>query len=95
MTSVLDFIKIYQFVQKLLGGTRRQTDRQTGDLISLTFLFRESSLKMCLREVGTFRIQNLQRTPVGNLCILERITRFKSCILLPEMALISEMTSAY
>jgi hypothetical protein len=35
-------------VQKLLGGTHRQkngrTDRQTGDLISLTFLFKESRL---------------------------------------------------
>jgi hypothetical protein len=39
MTSLLNFIKIYQFVNKLLGGTHKQTDRQTGDLISLTFLF--------------------------------------------------------
>jgi hypothetical protein len=31
--------------QKLLGGTHRQTDRQTGDLISFTFLFKESRLK--------------------------------------------------
>jgi hypothetical protein len=38
MTSLLNFIKISQLVQKLLGGTHRQTDRQTGDLISLTFL---------------------------------------------------------
>jgi hypothetical protein len=27
MTSLLNYIKIYQFVQKLLGGTHRQTDR--------------------------------------------------------------------
>jgi hypothetical protein len=44
MTSLQNFIKIYQLVQKLLGGTHRQTDRQTGDLISLTFLFKESRL---------------------------------------------------
>jgi hypothetical protein len=29
MTSLLNFIKIYQLVQKLLGGPHRQTDRQT------------------------------------------------------------------
>jgi hypothetical protein len=45
MTSPLNFIKIYQLVQKLLGGTHRRTDRQTGDLINLTFLFKESRLK--------------------------------------------------
>jgi hypothetical protein len=44
MTSLLNFIKIYQLVQKLLGG---HIDRQSGDLISLTFLFRENRLKMC------------------------------------------------
>jgi hypothetical protein len=48
MTSLPNFIKIYQLVQKLLGGgdTDGQTDRQDGDLISLTFLFKESRLKM-------------------------------------------------
>jgi hypothetical protein len=35
-------MKIYQAVQKLLVGTYRQTDRQTGDLISL-LSFLESS----------------------------------------------------
>jgi hypothetical protein len=45
MTSLLNFTKIYQLVQKLLGGGHRQTDRQTGDLISLTFLCKESRLK--------------------------------------------------
>jgi hypothetical protein len=29
MTFLLNFIKIYQLVQKLLGDTRRQTDRRT------------------------------------------------------------------
>jgi hypothetical protein len=56
MTSLPNFIKIYQLVQKLLGGTHRQTDRQTdrqtnrqtGDLISLTFLVKESMLKWIL-----------------------------------------------
>jgi hypothetical protein len=51
MTSLLNFIKIYQLVQKLLRGRHtdnmdRQKERQTGDLISLTFLFEESRLKM-------------------------------------------------
>jgi hypothetical protein len=57
MTSLLNFIKIYQLVQKLLGGdaqtdrrTDIQTDRQTGDLKSLTFLFKEIRLKMGLIE---------------------------------------------
>jgi hypothetical protein len=40
MTFLLDFIKIYQLVR---GDT--QTDRQTGDLINLTFLLKESRLK--------------------------------------------------
>jgi hypothetical protein len=45
MTSLLNFIKIYQLVPKLLGeGT--QTD--SSDLINLTFLFEESRLKMAL-----------------------------------------------
>jgi hypothetical protein len=37
-------IKTYYLLQKLSGGTR--TDRQAaGDLLSLTFIFRESRLK--------------------------------------------------
>jgi hypothetical protein len=54
MTSLLNFIKVYQLDQKLLGGTHRQTDRQTdrqtGDLTSLTFLFEESRLKIPLNS---------------------------------------------
>jgi hypothetical protein len=46
MTSVSNFIKIYELVQKLLGG---HTDRRTGDLISLTFLFKGSRLKIILK----------------------------------------------
>jgi hypothetical protein len=48
MTSLMNFIKIYQLVQKVLGmdtQTDGQTDRQTGDLISLTYLFKEIRLK--------------------------------------------------
>jgi hypothetical protein len=49
MTSLLNFIKVYQLVQKLLGGDTQtedgRTDRQTGDLINLTFLFKESRPK--------------------------------------------------
>jgi hypothetical protein len=52
MTSLLNFIKIYQLVQKLLGGTHRQTARQTGDLTSLTFLFKESRLKTTAFEIN-------------------------------------------
>jgi hypothetical protein len=44
ITSLLNVIKIYQLVQKLLGGDTH-THRQTGDLTSLTFLFEESRLK--------------------------------------------------
>jgi hypothetical protein len=48
ITSVPNFMKIYQAVQRLLGGgdmqTDRQTDRQIGDLISL-LSFLESRLK--------------------------------------------------
>jgi hypothetical protein len=44
MTSLLNFIKIYQLVQKFMGS--RHT-RQDGDLISLHVSFRkESRLKM-------------------------------------------------
>jgi hypothetical protein len=43
MTFLLNCIKIYQLVQKLLRGG--YIDRQTGDLISLTFLFMESRIK--------------------------------------------------
>jgi hypothetical protein len=48
MTSLLNFIKIYLLVQKLLreGGT--ETDGQTGYLVSFTFLFKESKL---IREI--------------------------------------------
>jgi hypothetical protein len=42
MTSLPNFIKIYQLVQTLLGGTHRQD----GDLVSLTFLIKENRLKM-------------------------------------------------
>jgi hypothetical protein len=48
MTSLLNFINIYHLVQKLLEEdtqTDGRTDRQTGDLISLTFLFEESRLR--------------------------------------------------
>jgi hypothetical protein len=54
MTSLLNFIKIYQLVQTLLGGggtdrqTGRQIDGQIGDLISLTFLCKESRLKIII-----------------------------------------------
>jgi hypothetical protein len=46
ITSIPNFIKIYQAVQKfLVGDTQRQTDIQTGDLISLLSLL-EGRLKM-------------------------------------------------
>jgi hypothetical protein len=55
MTSLLNFIKIYQLVQKLLRGDT-QTDRQDGDLISLTFLFKESRLIMVLFLVNSLQV---------------------------------------
>jgi hypothetical protein len=47
-----EFHKIYQLVQKLLGGWH--TDRRTGDLISLTFLFEESRLKITVLPMDNF-----------------------------------------
>jgi hypothetical protein len=65
-TSLLYFIKIYQLVQKLLGGkhrqTNRQTDRQIGDLISITFLFKEGRLKWVDIKINQW---NLGKTGVG------------------------------
>jgi hypothetical protein len=49
MTSLLNFIKIYQLVQSYWGEggqTDRHIDRQAGGLISLTFLFKEGRPKM-------------------------------------------------
>jgi hypothetical protein len=46
MTSTPKFIKIYELLEKLLWGL---TDRQNGDLISLTFRFKESRLKIISR----------------------------------------------
>jgi hypothetical protein len=37
MISLLSFIKIYQLVQKLLGGTHRQSDRLVTSQASLSF----------------------------------------------------------
>jgi hypothetical protein len=49
MTSLQNFMKIYQLVQKLGGG---QTHRQNGDLISLRFSFRkENRLKIGYKEI--------------------------------------------
>jgi len=46
MTFLLNFIKIYQLVPKLMGRGR-QAHRQDGDLISLHFSFgKESWLKV-------------------------------------------------
>jgi hypothetical protein len=42
MTSLLNFIKSTNCFKSYYGG---HTDRQTGDLISLTFLFKESRVK--------------------------------------------------
>jgi hypothetical protein len=72
MTSLLNFMKIYQLVQMLLGGyTDRRTDRQTGDLISLTFLFKESRLKSdkYFKHVEKFKYLGMMRyhTPLKKL----------------------------
>jgi hypothetical protein len=52
MTFLLNFIKNIPIGSKVIRGdtqvdrrTDGHTDRQTGDLISLTFLFKESRLK--------------------------------------------------
>jgi hypothetical protein len=49
MTSLLNFIKICQLVQKLIGGT----DRQDDDVISLHFSFRRESRAKKLHKVIT------------------------------------------
>jgi hypothetical protein len=75
MTSLLNYITIYQLVQKLLGWdtqtdrrTDRQTYRQTGDLTSLTFLFKESRLTKIF--LGIRRAWTLESSPcqIGNYC---------------------------
>jgi hypothetical protein len=59
MTFLLNFKKIYQLVQKLLGGyTDRQTD--SGDLISLTFLFKENRLKTRTKRETQAKVTLLQ-----------------------------------
>jgi hypothetical protein len=45
MKSMLNFMKILHLVQKLLVMDM-QADRQHGDVISLTFLFKERRLKI-------------------------------------------------
>jgi hypothetical protein len=48
MMPVLNLVKIYQVVQKLVGTQGHaggQAGRQTGDLIGLTFIFKQSMLK--------------------------------------------------
>jgi hypothetical protein len=72
MTSLLNFIKIYLLVQKLLRGHRR-TDRQAGDLISLTFLFKESRLKMNKNSVSTCMVDMLTIT-----CTIQFETEYQS-----------------
>jgi hypothetical protein len=70
MTSLLNFIKIYQLVQKLLEGDR-QTDRQTGDLISLTFLFEENRLKTSAIETSALknpRANHIIKSPAVGPC---------------------------
>jgi hypothetical protein len=67
MTSLLNVIKIYQLVQKLLGGDTQTEDRQTGDLISLNLLFKESRLKIktivfsgCCAKLHDVKIRRLR-----------------------------------
>jgi hypothetical protein len=49
MISIPNFIKIYQLVQKLLGGTDK-TDISIGNPIRLIFLFKASRLSMFQRN---------------------------------------------
>jgi hypothetical protein len=71
MTSLPNFIKIYQLVQKLLGGTPRQTDeqtdRQTDDLISLTFLFKESRIRSAEETIRPLRQEHINETFIDSL----------------------------
>jgi hypothetical protein len=49
MTSILNFIKSTNWFRSYWGGggsRDRHTDRLNGDLISLTFVFKESRLKI-------------------------------------------------
>jgi hypothetical protein len=74
MTSILNFIKIYQLIQKLLG-VAGDTDRQTGDPIILTFLFKESRLKTRHRGV-----KNLHTGASPKLSIAEKMVSKKSVL---------------
>jgi hypothetical protein len=64
VTSLLNFIKVYQLVEKLLG-VDTQTDRQSGYLISLTFPFEESTLK---NEIDEFTVRNPQHMKIKKNC---------------------------
>jgi hypothetical protein len=43
MTSLLNFIKLCQLVQKLIGGEETDRHTQDGELIGLYFSFRKES----------------------------------------------------
>jgi hypothetical protein len=90
ITSVPNFMKFYQVVQKLLVGdthTHRQTDRQTGDLISLLssffFFFLLTRIKpqwpvtMSLRRLGGLPRDLL---PFGRKDIICRGIRLRSIL---------------
>jgi hypothetical protein len=101
MTSLLNFIKIYQLVRKLLRGTHRRTDRQTGDLISLTFLFKESRLRTgpntvsyehicCHGKINSSKVCYIPDTVAGNnnqILISAGLNGMKSLLLLLRASL--------
>jgi hypothetical protein len=101
ITSIPNFMKIYQAVQKLLVG---DTDRQTGDLISL-LSFLESRLKIELET--NFRATKNYSTGRGfeycwcsrSVHLASRISRqdctVSRCTVLPAAAVLTNRLSAF
>jgi len=67
MRSILNFISMYQLIQKLIGGERQKTQhRQDGDIIIVLCSFRnESRLKhigiLCSKKISTNNGQKANR----------------------------------
>jgi hypothetical protein len=66
-----EFHKNLPVGSNVIRGEGTQTDRQTGDLLSLTFLFKESRIKM--RKIVLFFGKTIHTTYERFLCINDTI----------------------